>query len=162
MYFLRGFYNILMGLVIPLLLAYAVMVAMPISSFGFSPLEMSVEDAYVGDVPDMGYIRRIERPLLVSYNSRVRAADGLYTVCNTPESPVQKLDPGASLPVDLDLAWWTGGYCTMLPAGTYFITTCWTAHQLFSGLLPKKTVCLRAKFSMLNRPESGIIDEFSE
>ena len=48
-------------------------------------------------------------------------------------------EPGAELPPDLDLSWWTDGHCPVLSPGRYVVHTTWVIYPGVS-FMPRRSV----------------------
>lgn len=96
---------------------------------------VQVHAAKAGQPVTLYVERMIHRDFVATWAASVRSPDG-EVICTG--SGTSNYRSGANLPADLTLAWWTGGTCTTLPPGRYFLATDWRIHQ--SGIWPEKTV----------------------
>lgn len=161
---LRKIHDLLLVVIFPVVLAYAGAVALPLESLWFNPGTPVVADATVGNSLEIAYDRDIKRDFLGSYYIRIKQATGagFQVVCNSPrtrpdeevgleEKARSRRGPftkDAVLPSNIDMEWWTDGDCLgpEFEAGTYRMETCWTAHNIWYGLIPPKTICRDSEF----------------
>lgn len=79
-----------------------------------------------GDTARIEYDRTISREGDMTYSVRVmeRGTNGMSQYCAMDLGPIH-YSPEAELPEMIDLAWWTNGECSELPAGRAEIWTTW-------------------------------------
>lgn len=125
-----------------LLLLWMAAAAIPLHWFWFDPGQVYVSDTTPDTPPAISFTREIKRPIKMRYQVVIREMNSRRVVCDADGGPFT-YSPDADLPDDLDIVWWSGGDPTCWPqvAGTYIMETCWTAPNLFFGLVPAKTTC---------------------
>lgn len=84
-----------------------------------------------------------KRSFIGQYSVTVRDFSSHRVACDA-KSGRFRYRPGSSRPEVITMEWWSGGdeRCMGIGPGVYIMTTCWTAHQRLSGLLPPVTRCL--------------------
>lgn len=79
--------------------------------------------------------RLVREDFTATWAASVRSASGEVMCSGSETSNYRK---GANLPADLTLSWWTGGACSTLPPGRYYLATDWRIHA--HGIWPDKVV----------------------
>lgn len=140
---------------------YFIMLVLPLQWFWFTPQTFVIGDAVEGQAPVIGFEREIHRPVDMAYTVTIRKVPSLEVVCDQRAGPFSYY-PNATLPEGdaLDLEWWAGGNdrCLDLEPGKYVIDTCWTAYNLFFGLVPRKTVCTGPHEFSITAPQKAIVE----
>ena len=104
----------------------------------FEPGNIMIEDARVGECPNMIFDRAINRPFYGEWTVTVmrRTSTGGYATWLT-YSGANDYRPDNSLPSDLDLCWWTWtpqlgvppqDWVVPLPSGSYRVNTLWRVY----------------------------------
>lgn len=63
--------------------------------------------------------------------------------------------PNSKKPDVIRISWWAGDKWrafTKVPAGSYYVDTCWTIHRPFFGLVPDKVTCKRSNVFRVLEP----------
>lgn len=103
---------------------------------------IGVEDSTYGDPIVMHVDRTISRSFEGEYNVELRKSANREVVCNGINDI--EYDPDAQLPTPLTFKWWAYGLpgCDFpIPAGKYFIVTCWNIFP-HVPLMPTKRLCV--------------------
>lgn len=99
-------------------------------------------DAVEGEVVQLEYNGGPRREFIGSYSVLGRDFSTREVVCEARSSRFP-YEPDSKRPDPLDMEWWAKSdpRCHSFSSGTYSISTCWTIHGLFWGLVPDKTLC---------------------
>lgn len=116
------------------------------SSFWLEVRQVQVFNSEEGQPVRMAVDRVIKRQFYAEWTVRVRRVqdDGWLTACAAVGGGTY--EPIASLPVELDLGWWTDGRCQALPVGQYLVNTTW---RIEGGLLPDKVISVDSNIFMV-------------
>lgn len=127
---------------------YFAMAMVPVS-FWYDVGEITVADVEQGEPILLEYNGSAVRPFVGSYSVIARRFTSRQITCDASSAPFPyELDVDRPDPIPME--WWAPSdtRCHRLPAGAYSLKTCWTVHQPFWGLVPSKTECARAHFSV--------------
>ena len=121
-------------------------------SFWLDVRQVQVFSAEAGQPVRMAVDRVIKRQFYAQWSVRVRKVEdgGWLTACAA--SGAGTYEPIATLPVSLDLGWWTDGRCQALPAGEYLVNTTW---RIEGGLLPDKVASVDSNIFRVTEPEGN-------
>jgi len=94
-----------------------------------------VNNGKAGEPLRMTVERNVRADFTATWAASVRSVSG-HVVCSG--SATSNYRAGANMPPDLTLAWWTGGACSALPPGRYYLATDWRIHA--HSIWPDKVV----------------------
>jgi len=116
------------------------------ASYWLEVQQIRVFNSVAGQPVLMAVDRVIKREFYATWTVRVRKIEdgGWLTACAAIGGG--EYQPIATLPVGLDLGWWTDGRCQSLPAGQYLANTTW---QIEGGFLPDKTISVDSNIFLI-------------
>lgn len=132
----------LIDLTFVLILLWTALAAVPASWMWFSPGAVIVSDSTTGKPPLIEFDRTIKRNVKMTYQVTIRRMTTKEPVCDPQRGPFT-YHHDASLPLPVDLIWWSGAdkRCWPRDPGTYLMETCWTVVRPFWGIVPPNPVC---------------------
>lgn len=135
-------------MVIGLGLIYLAAALLPMSRW-YEVGELAVSDTVVGEPIHIEYHGGAVQEFLGSYTVIVRDFDTRLIACDAAGGPFM-YEAGSPRPSPLMMGWWapSDSRCQSLPSGVYVMETCWTVHQVLWGLVPPKTGCVAASFTV--------------
>lgn len=128
--------------------------------------QIRVLDSFQGEDFELVLVGGPTRRFSGSYQVTVRNSTTLETPSGAEHfSGVRPYDPDAvvSRPDPITISWWGADvdYGNLEP-GNYIVTTCWTVHGPFFGLVPNKTLCVDSNVFIIvpteDKPEGEVVE----
>lgn len=123
-------------------------------SFWYETGEIRIDDYQVGEQMEIIYNGEVKRDVKLSYSVIIRQAE-TNKIISEESSSIFNYRPGSIRPDPITIEWWAPASFKShnLNPGAYYMTTCWTAPNMFGGIVPSKVSCAESNIFVVTNPE---------